>query len=520
MKLIIEKIKFSYFRDTFKNIKFIFKKLFANLLGLNFLWNGNFESFINNPKAKILLFAPSMTLDKPNYLNVGLRNLIEEGKLINVEVEVMQCVGGLDICHLGGSPFSSSANLPCKSCSKVNSELYKDLKIIKFSNIKKNYDLSSLNFEELKNFNYKKIELGQKSLTSIAWILRTPEITDKHYDYLKKSIKSGIKLIDYLETLDLSSFDGVIVFNGLTLPESIMYDWCLLNNINVATFESGWSINNEYALEFSYKPTPQHFFKFEKRTLNENEELKIQNYLLEKRSQFSEFTTQDKRKIISIFGNVSWDTTQVISSTIFNSMFNWLDSLVPIINENKDYLFVFRAHPGENRNIKETWYGLDKWYEKNKHKIYSNSICYSTNDNVDSYEILEKSELVLVYNSTIGIESTMFGKKVLAAANTHYSKVGIVDSYKNRDDYIDSLKSIIEKEIFNISDAKSELAKSYYFQLLNDVAYNFGNINFPLSFQEHTLIENYKVGSHGVANMSKFIENFIERNPIEKKFNL
>ena len=136
---------------------------------------------------------------------------------------------------------------------------------------------------------------------------------------------SSIKLIDFLEKVDIDYFSGVLVFNGLTLPEAIMYDWCILNNINVSTFESGWSLNNEYALELNYGPTSQHFFNFEDRALNASENVLIDEFINNKRTQLGNINLSDKRKIISIYGNVSWDTSQTIASTVFKSMYDWLD---------------------------------------------------------------------------------------------------------------------------------------------------------------------------------------------------
>ena len=70
--------------------------------------------------------------------------------------------------------------------------------------------------------------------------------------------------------------------------------------------------------------------------------------------------------------------------------------------------------------------GLEDWFRNNKSKIGKNAICYSAKDTFDSYQINENSELVLVYNSTIGIESIIFGTKAIAAANTHYTKIGFI----------------------------------------------------------------------------------------------
>ena len=77
----------------------------------------------------------------------------------------------------------------------------------------------------------------------------------------------------------------------------------------------------------------------------------------------------------------------------------------------------------------------------NQDKLNNNSICFSANNKVNSYEIIKESELVLVYNSTIGIESAILGRRVLAAALTHYSDIGFVDSFKNKFQYLKELEN-------------------------------------------------------------------------------
>ena len=517
---MFERIIFSKFRDDFKISKLYFKIFLSKIFQIKYLWSINFKSQLDNQEKKILIFAPSISLDKPGYINVGLRNLIEVGKKHGINFELLQCVSGLDICHLGGSPYDNNNKLPCKSCIKTNTLLNKDLKINKFESVSINANFSNLSIDELKNYIYKGINIGHKSLTSISWIIRTSEIGKQHRGYLIDSIKSSIKLIDFLENFDLTVFSGILVFNGLTLPESIMYEWCKKNNLNIATFESGWSIENEYALELNYLPSPQHFFSFDNRKLSEYENEKLNNYISKKRTSSTTFNLTTDKKIISIFGNVSWDTSQTIASNVFESMYDWLNNLVPIVNENDDFLFVFRAHPGENREIKKTWYGLDSWYKDNLHRFGENTICYSAKDSVDSYQIIEKSVLSLVYNSTIGIESIIFKTKALAAANTHYTKEEFIDSWDTKEEYLQSLKTMLSEKNFDIDNRQSDQARSYYFQLLNDVAYNFGKINKKLNFNEHTLVDNYKIDSFSVDRLDLALISFLKRNPLEKKFNL
>jgi hypothetical protein len=68
---------------------------------------------------------------------------------------------------------------------------------------------------------------------------------------------------------------------------------------------------------------------------------KLDEELVQKIQQF--------KKVVPVFTNVIFDTSQVHANTIFIDMFEWLDQLCTIIREHPDILFVIRAHPDESR---------------------------------------------------------------------------------------------------------------------------------------------------------------------------
>tara|TARA_B100001109_G_scaffold255543_1_gene259149 strand:+ start:11938 stop:13533 length:1596 start_codon:yes stop_codon:yes gene_type:complete len=485
-----EKLKFSNLRNLYLFIFYLVNK-FLNLINFrNDLWGYDFkildgESF----KNKILVFCPSLSLDKPSYLNVGIKALINTAKYKNINIDLIQCQKSLAICHLGGSPFSYKNKMPCLSCTSINKRLYKDTNIIKLENIKKNdeNDLENLSLEELLKYNYKGFELGKLATSSIIWIKRTPLLDKKDVGYFKKIIKDSIGLIDYFEGLNLKDYSAVLVFNGASFPESILYEFCKKQNINVATFEGGLSYKNKFSIEFNYGITAQHRFKFDQSLdfnstdLFEDPNLMKTQYVDGENVKENYFDKKkvlniNGKKIVSVFGNVSWDTSQYISNTIFLSMFDWLESLKELIKSNPDYLFIFRAHPGENRRLKKTFYGMGQWLEDNNIQDFENAIIVNSDDKIDSYEIINKSNLVLVYNSTIGIESTMMGKKSYVAASTHYSDQPFVMNFNSKQAYIEQLKTDLKTENFKISETMIQLSKSYYYQLFNHVSYPLDNL--------------------------------------------
>ena len=74
-------------------------------------------------------------LDAKNIYKLIYSLQIIESFLEDIEIDLLQCFGGLNLCHLGGSPFSAKTAMPCKSCKLINSQIYSDLNIIKFPEI-------------------------------------------------------------------------------------------------------------------------------------------------------------------------------------------------------------------------------------------------------------------------------------------------------------------------------------------------------------------------------------------------
>ncbi len=505
-----QKIIYSNLRDNIIFIRYIIKKYLKN----KYLWKYEFRKLESNDK--ILLFFPSMSIDKPSFLNIGVRSFIESAKINNIQCDLVLCNSGLEICHLGGSPFSASTKMPCKTCYKVNKSLFSDLKIIEFSDFKLNHlgNLSDLDFDELKNFEYKGYKLGELVTTSIVWIIRNAKINKEHRDYYLKFINSGINFINYLEDLDIEGYSSVLVFNGIIFPENILFEYCKKNNINVATFESGFNLNNFPAIEFNYEATSNHNFEFNNYKLDDKE-LDLLNHRINLNRSLNTVSKQ-----IVIYGNVSWDTSQFSSHTLFDSMFDWLDFITPILKDFPDYKFIYKTHPGENRPIKKTWFGLNEWYELNNLNNYSNFKVIKSTENIDTYETIKQSCLSLVYNSTVGLESVMLGVKSLAAAKTHYTDKGFVSYFDNKNDYEKYLRTMLELGDFKVKEESINQAQSYYFQLFNNIAFDLSNLGLKISENEFTFNSNLDLSSYFYEQeMKNLPKNFKQRKPLSRIFN-
>jgi capsule polysaccharide export protein KpsC/LpsZ len=62
---------------------------------------------------------------------------------------------------------------------------------------------------------------------------------------------------------------------------------------------------------------------------------------------------------------------------------------------------------------------------------------------ISSYRLVELAHVVLVYTSTIGLESALQGKPVVVAGQTHYRSKGFTLDPRTRDEYFDILQKVL-----------------------------------------------------------------------------
>jgi hypothetical protein len=149
------------------------------------------------------------------------------------------------------------------------------------------------------------------------------------------------------------------------------------------------------------------------------------------------------KKIIPVFTNVIFDTSQVHANTIFPDMFAWLDVVRQAVIGHPDILFIIRAHPDEGRKGKESRESVAQWVERNSLQRLSNTVFIDTDEMVSSYELIRQAHFVMVYNSTIGLEATLLGKLVLTAAKSRYTQLPTTLYPLSRTEYLAKLDELL-----------------------------------------------------------------------------
>lgn len=159
--------------------------------------------------------------------------------------------------------------------------------------------------------------------------------------------------------------------------------------------------------------------------------------------------------------NSSWDSAALGLHTAFDTNQDWLVGTVRHLLEKTDLPVVVRQHPVERLPIAAS---SDDYHSLlNQHfGAHPRLHFISAHDPVNSYELTEQVDTVLVYTSTIGVEAAAQGKIVITESSSYYADLGFVYSAKTQDQYFQLLTSASAGHL-QISDAmRLDAVNAYY----------------------------------------------------------
>lgn len=102
----------------------------------------------------------------------------------------------------------------------------------------------------------------------------------------------------------------------------------------------------------------------------------------------------------------------------------------------------------------------------------------SSDDEINTYNLIKSAKLVLPHTSTIGIESVLLGKPVVMATYSYYSNMSFVKKAKSKEEYFFMIKNILNCSSKQLSNTSLEQAKlCYALMMLTSIQTKFTDIN-------------------------------------------
>ena len=408
---------------------------------------------------------------------------------LNDNVIILSCDSSLDGCPAN---IKKNINL-CNKCIKQkvrtkNIILENKVKHIEleFQNI--NNDLKIKSLDEFTNYKFENVPFGQIVLSTLI----TDDFKSSYFNF------EDIKKINGLEKLNTSinlyhrvksiikehNIDRLYVWNGRRSSDATVNYAAKNLNIEFFSYISG-GMKGKYQIEptistldiESYKKLMEKFYETHKEnnTLSEFEEegLKHFHFLKDGKNdgkayglkQFSinfdkknTFIEKNRKKNIAIFPGSNWEYLGFSQglNKINDKDFNQYDFLEKILKDK----FI-----KDNFNLYVRWHPfLGQAGLKEKIKIneitnkYSHVNFYSPESKVNSYNLLDFSNIVISFGSTIGVEATLYGKPSILFGRTFWEDSGAAYKVSNLDD----LSSILKKDTLPPKPYINALKEGYY----------------------------------------------------------
>jgi hypothetical protein len=181
-------------------------------------------------------------------------------------------------------------------------------------------------------------------------------------------------------------------------------------------------------------------------------------------------------------------------------MFDWLDMTLEVMREYRDTLFVIRAHPDELRVRKSSRETVEGWVDSREVRKEPNVVFVGPRETLSSYELIQKSKFVMVYNSTIGLEASIMGAAVLCAGKARFTQYPTVFFPQTVDDVRRKMKEFLEAERIEVPPEFKRNARRFLYYQLFKTSLPFGDFLEPSVRTTQTRLRSFDLNALAPEN--------------------
>ncbi len=412
-------------------------------------------------------------------------------------VRYVECRKGMLQCILGTRLSNLDADLPCAACMRFSRGLFAEpltrpLATDREMAAEVTRELEGLSLEDLTAWEHDGLPLGSLVLPSLRWVLRRhnlpgdPGVASLMRRYLASAASMAAQWRRILEETDPRA---LVIFNGITFPEAVARAVARSMDVPVVTHEvalrpmSAFFTHGEATLREI--PVPEGF------ALTPEQDRQLDDHLARRsRGRFTmagirfwpkmqplpewlQARIAEHKALVPIFTNVIFDTSQVHANVLFGDMLAWLSALEGVVRKHPEVLFVFRAHPDEERPGKKSRESVADWMQRSDLRERRNVVFFAPRDYVSSYDLIARAKFVMVYNSSIGLEASALGRPVLCAAKARYTQVPSVHFPADREAYLRTLEAFLTAERLPEQEPYQRVARAFLYLELQHYSLDF-----------------------------------------------
>jgi hypothetical protein len=461
--------------------------------------------------------------------------IIKVHELKNDTITVYECNSNLNNCFWNPSKNFLQC-VECKSKLKNTHNFFKDGSV-NYKHFKYDYDIVNnipkqfSNVSDLKDYTYDNTKIGIAVASRLISLYRDHTFNTKlNISQIQLELSTAIQVYENIKSEIINNKpDLVYIFNGRITTDYPVVELCRKFGIDFYTYEISYS-PNKYSLRLNSTAHSIDAMSKEIQQLWDEGDLnkvQIAKKWFENKKRgnnifkIDNFTKEQKPNLLPSNFDKSKKNVAIFNSTIdeFSSIDGWenilydgddtygIDQILTDLKVHTNLFFHLRVHPNLKNVNPDTSQLLDLKKLEVKHK---NLNIIWPEEPVDSYQLLDDCDIVLVFSSTIGIEAAYWGKPVILASRAFYESLDCVYKPQSHLDLISLIKT-------DLKPLNPESALKYaYREVTNGVKYKFFQelgvdkiTNLP-----YGLFDGMKIKSTGLASIIRIIrqiKNYIKK---------
>ena len=381
----------------------------------------------------------------------------------------------------------------------IKKNVSRSIKVLKSANVKFEFidyypnifDL--INFKkpdtlnEIFEFKYENINFGHITKRTLYRYYKSKNFKENDYNTALKYLIVALSNYHFIHKINFKNnkIDLLFMSHGIYTSWEPIKMLCEKYSINYVCYDRAKTTNhiilnkNQEAPNWDFSSS---WRKYINKKLNKNEDQLVSKYFLERENQKGDvfsynfsgreegsslkrrFNIPKDKLIITIFSNVIWDAANVSRDITFEDTLDCIIKTIEKFKKNNKVHIVVRTHPAEKvLGTNEGYYDLINKHLDNK-KEFNNYTIIKPNDNVNSYSVIDISDIGIVNTSTVGLEFAMSGKPILLISETHYRNKGFTYDISSQKQYFDILDCLINE--INLKPNQVEISRKYFYMMM------------------------------------------------------
>ena len=210
----------------------------------------------------------------------------------------------------------------------------------------------------------------------------------------------------------------------------------------------------------------------------------------------SRYNIKAGAKVLTFFTNLIWDAANVARDIAFDNVMECIIKTIERYKDINDIHVLIRPHPAEQV------LGTNERYEDILIKEYDNMLpsnvsIIKIDDKINSFSVIEISDIGIIHTSTVGIEMAIEGKPTILISDTHYRNKGFTYDAISEDNFFELVDEILRNG--HEMPKQIELAKKYFYLMMFEYRHKI-----PLQSSSFNSFDGY---GHGDFKSLKFDKN-------------